>query len=211
MGRRPASPPRPTALKASAKPLNVVVIADTDMLVDFMWVQQRNFFGQTIAQPFANNGELVWNALDNLAGSNDLISIRGRASYARPFDRVDTLRRKADAQFRNEEQQLETELNQTEETLNKLQTSQPGGGEALLSADQAHEIERFQEKQRDIRKRLRAVKSGLELDIKALGMKIKAVNILVMPAIITVLGLLVALWRKRRRHAIAMLRKGPAS
>jgi ABC-type uncharacterized transport system involved in gliding motility auxiliary subunit len=201
----------PDALKASAKPLNVVVIADTDMLVDFMWVQQRNFFGQTIAQPFANNGELVWNALDNLAGSNDLISIRGRASYARPFDRVDTLRRKADAQFRTEEQQLETELNQTEETLTKLQSSQPSGGEALLSADQAHEIERFQEKQRDIRKRLRAVKSGLELDIKALGMKIKAVNILVMPVIITVIGLLVWLWRKRRRHAIAMLRKGPAS
>src|ERR1044072_8215708 len=80
--------PSPTALKASAKPLNVILIADTDLLSDFMWGQQGNFFGQAIFQPFANNGELVWNALDNLAGSNDLISIRGRASFSRPFDRV---------------------------------------------------------------------------------------------------------------------------
>ncbi len=52
----------PDALKASSKPLNVVVIADTDLLADFMWVQTRNFFGQTLLQPFANNGEFVWNA-----------------------------------------------------------------------------------------------------------------------------------------------------
>ena len=83
----------PDALKASAKPLNIVVVADSDLLSDFMWVQQRNFFGQTIAQPFANNGELVWNALDNLSGSADLISIRGRAPYSRPFERVEALRR----------------------------------------------------------------------------------------------------------------------
>ncbi len=75
----------PDALKASAKPLNVIVIADSDLLADFMWGQQSNFFGQSIFQPFANNGELVWNALDNLAGSNDLISIRGRASYSAPL------------------------------------------------------------------------------------------------------------------------------
>ena len=110
-------------------------------------------------QPFANNGELVWNALDNLAGSNDLISIRGRASYSRPFERVDALRRDADARFRATEQQLEAELNQTEETLTKLQSAQPGGSEAILSAEQAREIERFQDEKLRIRKELRAVKS----------------------------------------------------
>jgi ABC-type uncharacterized transport system involved in gliding motility auxiliary subunit len=197
----------PNALKASAKPLNVIVIADTDLLSDFMWGQSRNFFGQNIFQPFANNGELVWNALDNLAGSNDLVSIRGRASYNRPFDRVDALRRNADAQFRSEEQQLETELNQTEETLSKLQTSQ-GGNQAILSTEQANEIQRFRDKQLDIRKRLRAVKAGLELDIKGLGMWMKFINIFLVPLLFTGLALLVAAWHRRRRHAIAMLRKG---
>jgi ABC-type uncharacterized transport system involved in gliding motility auxiliary subunit len=198
------------ALKVSSKPLNIVIIADSDLLSDFMWVQTRNFFGQMISQPFANNGELVWNALDNLAGSADLISIRGRAAYSRPFDRVDALRRTADSQFRAKEQQLEKELSQTEEQLSKLQTAQPGG-EAILSSDAAAAIENFQQEKLRIRKELRAVKSGLELDIKALGTKMKLINILLVPTLFTVLAILVAEWHRRRRHAIAMLRKGGAA
>jgi ABC-type uncharacterized transport system involved in gliding motility auxiliary subunit len=203
--------PSANALKASAKPLNVVVIADTDLLGDYTWVQTRNFFGQMIAQPFANNGELAWNAVDNLAGSADLISIRGRAAYSRPFDRVDAIRRSADAKFRSTEQKLEQQLQQTEEELSKLQTSQPGGNEAILSPEAAQAIERFQQEKLRIRKELRAVKAGLETDIKSLGMKLKLVNILVVPVVFTLLALLVNAWHKRRRHAIAMLRKGAAS
>jgi ABC-type uncharacterized transport system involved in gliding motility auxiliary subunit len=200
----------PDALKESAKPLNVVVIADSDLLSDFMWVQQRNFFGQTIAQPFANNGELVWNALDNLSGSNDLISIRGRAPYSRPFERVEALRRAADARFRSTEQQLETQLQQTEEQLTKLQSAQPGG-DAILSPEAAATIDRFQEDKLRIRKELRKTKAELELDIKALGTSMKLINVLLMPAIIIVIGMLAWYWGKRRRQAIAMLRKGGAA
>jgi ABC-type uncharacterized transport system involved in gliding motility auxiliary subunit len=198
--------PAADALKASAKPLNVVLIADSDLLSDFMWVQQRNFFGQTVAQPFANNGELVWNAVDNLAGSADLISIRGRASYQRPFERVDELRRTADAQFRNKELELEQQLQQTEDNLSKLQSAQPGS-DALLSADQVREIERFQQDKLRIRKELRAVKAGLERDIKSLGMWMKFINIVLVPLFFVGVALMVALWHRRRRHAIAMLRK----
>ena len=124
----------PDALKASAKPLNVVVIADTDLLSDFMWVQQSNFFGQVIVQPFANNGELVWNAIDNLGGSNDLISIRGRApvlAALRPGRRAAAQRRRTASAPRK--QQLENELQQTEATLSKLQTAQPEGGNDACS------------------------------------------------------------------------------
>jgi ABC-type uncharacterized transport system involved in gliding motility auxiliary subunit len=202
------APPPAGALKTSAKPVNIVVIADTDLLSDMMWVQSRDFFGQTMLQPFANNGELVWNALDNLAGSADLISIRGRASYSRPFDKVEELRHTADAQFRSTEMELEKQLQQTEENLTKLQSGQPAGNEALLSSDQAREIERFQEQKLRIRKELRAVKSGLERDIKNLGSLVKFVNIILVPGVFALIAVAIAMWRKRRRTAIAMLRKG---
>jgi ABC-type uncharacterized transport system involved in gliding motility auxiliary subunit len=201
----------PNALKASAKPLNIVVVADTDLLSDFMWVQTRNFFGQMIAQPFANNGELFLNAVDNLSGSTDLISIRGRPTYSRPFERVEALRRSADAQFHSTEMQLEEELQKTEEALSKLQTSHPGGGEALLSADQAREIERFQQEKLRIRKELRAVKAGLDKDIEALGTKVKFYNIFLLPLVLTALSLLVVAWTRRRRQAIHMLRRKGAA
>jgi ABC-type uncharacterized transport system involved in gliding motility auxiliary subunit len=199
------------ALEESREPLNLVVVADTDVLTDFMWVQQANFFGQTVLQPFANNGELVWNAIDNLGGSSDLISIRARAAYSRPFERVEELKRSADAQLRVKEQQLQQQLEQTEQKLTQLQTSQPGGNEAILTPEMAQAIENFQKEKLQIRKDLRETRAGLDKDIKALGWRMKLYNMLLMPLLITALGLLVALWRKRRRHAIAMLRKGSAS
>jgi ABC-type uncharacterized transport system involved in gliding motility auxiliary subunit len=197
------------ALKESAKPLNAVVIADTDLLLDYTWLQQQNFFGQVVLQPMADNGALVWNAVDNLGGSADLISIRGRAAYRRPFERVEQIRREAQAQSRVKEQQLQEQLRQTEDELNKLQTSQPGAD--VLSNEAAAAIERFQQEKLRIRKELRAIEANVDADIKSLGYLVKSVNLLLMPAIITGLGLLVALWRKRRRHAIAMLRRGSAA
>lgn len=199
------------ALKESAQPLNVVVLADTDLLTDFMWVQQANFFGQTVFQPFANNGELVWNAIDNLGGSSDLISIRARAAYSRPFERVEALKRNADAQLRVKEQQLQQQLQQTEEKLTQLQSSQPSGNDALLTPEMAQAIDNFQKQKLQIRKDLRETRAGLDKDIRALGWKVKLINILLMPALVVVVGLLVFSWRKRRRVAIAMLRKGSAA
>jgi ABC-type uncharacterized transport system involved in gliding motility auxiliary subunit len=75
-------------LKLSANPLILIVFAHADMLSDFLWVRSQNFFGQRLTQAFASNGDLVQNSLDNLAGSADLISVRGRASFTRPFERV---------------------------------------------------------------------------------------------------------------------------
>jgi ABC-type uncharacterized transport system involved in gliding motility auxiliary subunit len=200
-GVQPAAEP----LKTSAKPLNVIVIADSDLLQDFMWVDVRNFFGQMIYQPRANNGELVWNAIDNLSGSADLISIRGRATYTRPFTKVDEMRRAADARLRAQDQELEQRLQQTEEQLTKLQTAQPGG-EALLSADQAQAVENLQNEAIRIRKERRAVKAELEADIRDLGMWVKAINIALVPLLVALIGFLVSYWSSRRRHAIAMLR-----
>src|SRR4029079_9706257 len=125
---------------------------------------------------------------------------------SRPFERVEALRRSADAQFHSKEQQLEEELTKTDEALSKLQTGKPGSSDALLSTDVAREIERFQQEKVRIRKELRAVKAGLESDIKALGMKMKFINILLVPLLFTGLALLVAAWNRRRRHAIHMLR-----
>jgi ABC-type uncharacterized transport system involved in gliding motility auxiliary subunit len=198
------------ALKESAKPLNVVLVADTDLLLDYTWLQQQNFFGQVVLQPMADNGAFVWNAVDNLGGSADLISIRGRAAYRRPFERVEQIRRDAEAQSRAKNLQLQEQLRQTEEQLEKLQSAQPPGAD-ILSPEAAEAIERFQREKLNIRKELRAIEANVDADIRSLGYLVKSVNLLLMPAIITALGLLVALWRKRRRHAIAMLRKGAAA
>jgi ABC-type uncharacterized transport system involved in gliding motility auxiliary subunit len=82
-------------------------------------VQAQSFLGQRLYQAFANNGDFVINALDNLSGSAALIGLRSRATYTRPFTTVDELPRRADLEFRATEQRLEAELTQTEQTLGR--------------------------------------------------------------------------------------------
>jgi len=190
-----------TALKQSAKPINLVVFADTDMLQDFMWVREQNFFGQRMTQAWAGNGDLVANALDNLAGSADLISVRGRATFQRPFDRVERLRRAADERLHAKEQELEAQLRDTETKLTALQSKKDNSSSLILTPEQEHEIEHFQTEKVRIRKELRAVRAGLNENIERLGTTLKIINIVVVPLVFAVIALLVWLWRRQRRHA----------
>jgi ABC-type uncharacterized transport system involved in gliding motility auxiliary subunit len=195
--------PGQVVLKQSAKPLNLVVFADTDMLSDFMWVRAQNFFGQRMTQAWASNGDLVENALDNLAGSADLISVRGRATFQRPFDRVERLRHAADERLHSKEQELEAQLRETETKLTALQSKKDSGSTLILTPEQEQEIEHFQTEKLRIRKELRAVRAGLNEDIERLGTTLKLINIVMVPLTFAVVALFVWLWRRRRRAAPA--------
>jgi ABC-type uncharacterized transport system involved in gliding motility auxiliary subunit len=190
-----------TALKQSAKPVNLVVFADTDMLSDFMWVREQNFFGQRMTQAWASNGDLLDNALDNLAGSADLISVRGRATFQRPFDRVERLRRAADERLHAKEQELEAQLRDTESKLTALQSKKDSGSALILTPEQEKEIEHFQTEKLRIRKELRAVRAGLNEDIERLGTTLKIINIVVVPLTFAAVALAVWLWGRQRRRA----------
>jgi ABC-type uncharacterized transport system involved in gliding motility auxiliary subunit len=188
-------------LKASVRPLNLVVFADTDLLRDYLWIRDQELFGQTIAQPSANNGDLVLNALDNLTGSSDLISIRGRAGFTRPFLRVEALQRVADARFHAQEQQLQQELQQTEQQLTLLQSQRNDKSALILTPAQEQEIEHFEAEKLQIRKQLRAVQAGLVSDIDRLGTELKVIDIMVMPVLFALAALLVTAIRRRRPAA----------
>jgi ABC-type uncharacterized transport system involved in gliding motility auxiliary subunit len=190
-----------TALKQSAKPLNLVIFADTDMLSDYLWVREQNFFGQRVANAFANNGDLLMNSLDNLAGSTDLISVRGRATFTRPFERVDALRRSADDRFRAKEQELEKQLRSTEDKLTALQSKRNDKSSVILTPEQEKELDQFQEEKLRIRKDLRKVRADLNADIQGLGTTVKVVNVVVVPLLFALIALGFALLRRNANRA----------
>jgi ABC-type uncharacterized transport system involved in gliding motility auxiliary subunit len=208
----PGSPPGVPAghLANAAEPINVVLVADTDLLADPLWVQSQDFYGQRVHTAFANNGDFVINALDNLLGSGDLISIRSRATFQRPFTRVQDLRREADARFRSAEQRLQAELQDTETKLGELQASRADQGSQLLSPEQQAEIERFQARRLQLRKELRQVQRDLDRDIERLGGLLKILNITVLPLLVTVAGLLLVVVRRRRQRQV-QAHAGPQS
>lgn len=182
-------------LAESAEPANLIVVGDVDMLSDPLWVQVQSFFGQQIATAFASNGAFVINALENLSGSSDLIGVRSRASYNRPFTRVEALRVDAEARFRATEQRLQNELAETERRLRELQSSREDSGNILLSPEQQAEIDRFIDQRAEIRQELRAVQRGLDRDIENLGTLLKIINIGLVPVLLTTF-ILIAVWRR---------------
>lgn len=187
-------------LAESTAPANIIIAADVDILGDRLWVQLQGFFGQQIANTFASNGAFVINALENLSGSSDLIGVRSRGSFTRPFTRVEKLRAEAEANFRETEQRLQSELADTERRLGELQSSREDTGDLLLTPEQQAEIDRFIDQRTSIRKELRAVQRGLDEDIDRLGTVLKVINIGLVPFLLALFALF-AVWRRNRSPA----------
>jgi ABC-type uncharacterized transport system involved in gliding motility auxiliary subunit len=182
----------------SAENINVIAVADTDLLTDRMWVQVQDFFGQRVPQPFADNAGFAINALDNLSGSDALISVRSRGRFSRPFEVVEALQRDAEAQFRVKEEDLQKRLAETDQKLASLQQQDPSKPLELTPEQQAT-VQQFIAEKLRIRKELREVRFQLNAQIEDLGRTLKLVNILAVPLLLT-LGVL-ALWLWRRRKA----------
>jgi ABC-type uncharacterized transport system involved in gliding motility auxiliary subunit len=167
--------------------VNIVIFADTDMLSDRLWVQVAQFLGQRIPQPFANNGDIVINTLDNLSGSADLVSIRSRGTYSRPFTRVLNLQRKADDRLRIEESELLDRLTETEAALAELNQTEEGQLIGQITPEIQAEIDQFNAELLDTRRRLRDVQFQLSEDIEQLGSRLKAINTGLIPILLTLL------------------------
>lgn len=179
---------------------NILVVADVDMLSDSLWASVQQIFGQRLLSPFANNGDFVVNTVDNLLGSSDLISVRGRATSRRPFEKIQQIALDADAKYRATEQQLESELGELERKLSELQAGRDDDNPLIFSAEQQAEIERFQQERIQIRKELRSVKANLRSDIESLETWLKFVNIAAVPLALGLVLLIMLFMRSSNRR-----------
>ena len=193
--------PEAEHLAESAEDAQIIVVADADMLADRFWVVVQDFLGSRIAIPSAANGTLVINALDNLTGSGDLISVRNRGTFTRPFTRVAALRQQAERDFRAKEQELIAQLEETERRLVELEESNQGNDTLIITDAQREELVRFRQERVRIGKELREVRRQLRADIERLESWLKFANIGLVPILIGVVGLVAGLAQLRRRRS----------
>lgn len=185
----------------SAGDADLIIVADSDMLADLMWVRSQNVFGQRVMMAVANNGDFLANAVDNLAGSSDLISIRGRQSFFRPFTKVDQLRQHAGEQLNAKEKELDKELKDTEQRLTQLEAGRSSAGSLVMTPEQQAELTRFQQERLRVRKELRDVRRSLDVEIEQLGSKLKFLNIALVPLLLAIGAIALAFARRRRLRA----------
>ncbi len=195
------APAPTTGLKESTGPVNIIVVADSDMLRDRFWLQDESVLGQDVGVPVAANADFVINGIDYLNGSHDLISLRSRGSGVRPFLVVEKLRREAEQRFLSEEQALQNKLKNTERKLSALQdTTKGGNGKLLLTTQEKAAIDSFRQQLIDTRQQLRRVQLDLNKDIDRLDTWLKFINIGLMPILVILVasGLGAVRWRRRK-------------
>lgn len=186
-------------LAESTQPIQVVVVADTDILADRFWTQQRSFLGESIAVPMADNANFVVNALENLTGAPGLSSLRGRGVQNRPFELLDSIRQEAELEYRTTEQQLSARLEELQNQVSAMEVRDDGQGAAILSDEDQRTIERYRGDILETRAQLREVQRALRENIDRLQGLITFINIGAVPILFGVGLIVVGAVRRRRR------------
>lgn len=187
-------------LASSTNPLDVMVIADADILADRFWVIMRDFAGQKVPVPTANNGDFILNSIEALAGSSDLMKLRGRGSATRPFKVLQDIQRKASQQFEDKERELRQTLEKTEKQLRALRRRNPEGSAAVISERDRRAMEKMQREMLGTRSELRKVRRSLNEEYQRLEIRLWFLNIALVPILVALLAIILAVWRSIRRR-----------
>ncbi|MGE3302424.1 MAG: GldG family protein [Hyphomonadaceae bacterium] len=184
-------------LARSARPGEIVVVADVDFLNDGFYVGAER-------TPFADNAAFVLNALDLLSGADALIALRSRAPSARPLDVIEAMRRRAGQRLAATQAKLRQELSDSEARIATLQRGGGGSGffagdlGAELTAQEKEEMERFRARVLQVRNDLRATERAYRRDVDRLQGRLIFLNAWLIPLLVAGAGLYVS-WRRQRR------------
>ncbi len=199
--KEPAAPAVPPALaapplKESSATSTLMIIADTDWLLDdVIFSPQARQQGMLV--PMNDNLDLAGNALDFLAGSDELLSIRGKGAAVRPFQVVQEMEATALNQFNARLTALESRLGDVQSKLSSLQAKRTDSGRLVASPEMQAEINRFEKDRAAIRLEQREIRRTLREDVNKLGRDLLWVNLLTTPLLVGVFGFWFA--RARRR------------
>ena len=176
----------------------IIIIADADMLFDGYYVHKQNFLGFDISRIFNDNLNFLLNASEILVGGEELISIRSRGKFERPFTRVQALEEKAQAKWLIREQELIRKVETTNQRLRQLEQQKDSSQKFIISQAQETEIKEFQQEKQRINKELKDVRRKLRVNIESLGNRVKFINIFLMPLLISIMGIIYGLYRRRK-------------
>lgn len=186
-----------THLVQSSTPGTVVIFADSDFLADRYSVQVMNLFGMRAVSPLNDNLALFLNAVDALAGNPALMNLRGKGSATRPFSRLRDLEAAARTRYQSEVEALESELQSVQARLRELQQGAANQNQLVASPDVQNTIAEFRLKEAEVRSALREIRKDLREEVERLDLQLALVNLLLVPFVIAVAGVLFFLRRGR--------------
>jgi len=188
-------------LAKGIKPSSVLIVADADMISDINYVEHKVYLGQSVSEPYNDNLNFILNTCEILTGNEELVNIRSRGKFERPFVKVVDLEKKAQVRWLAQEQGLMKKMEESTAKLEKLEKLKDASQKFIVSPDQEKELQNFKKEKLAIHKKLKEVRRNLRADIDRLGMKVKLANIFMMPLLISILGIGYAVYKRNRAAA----------
>lgn len=178
----------------------VVVFADVDFISDAI-AYQSSFFGKMVV---GDNSALVLNTIDDLSGSGDLVTIRSRGNFKRPFVVVDEIERQAEEETREEVAKINAQIAGFQSELQSILASAKEGQEGVIGSSILQKQRDLELKQRRAQRQLNEVKLTRRERIEHLGNILRGFNMLMAPAVILVIAIVLGIRRSvRKRHYIS--------
>ena len=191
-----------TGITEATQDCVVTVYADVDFISDMDNIAYHStIFGKTVV---GDNASLFLNSVDDLTGSSDLITIRSRGNFTRPFIVVDKIEEQAERETTLEIQKLQTAIDGYNEELQKIVASAREGDGGLLGSSIIAKQREAELKKLEAQRELNKVNLGRRVKIDALGNKLKVINMMLAPIIILVIAITLGIFRSaRKRHYIS--------
>ena len=188
-------------LKESTGDNTVILVGDADMLSDQFALRQVNSIFGNMAVELNDNLSFAQNAVGQMSGNSDLIAMRSRGVENRPFIVIKKMEAAAEMQYQGKIKELQDSLAATEQRLSELQQTKSQNQRYILSPEQQAQIEAFQKQEAQARSDLKQVQKDLRQDVVSLQTHIEWLNIAAMPALVSVFGLGLAAWKRKRTSA----------
>jgi ABC-type uncharacterized transport system involved in gliding motility auxiliary subunit len=185
-------------IKEGKKPATIIIVSDADMLADQFYVQRRNVLGLVISEMFNDNLNFLSNASEILTGSDDLIGLRSRGKFERPFTAVVKLKRSAQERWLTKEKELVKRMEEATRKLRQLEEQKDVSQKMIISPEQEVEIAEFKEQRQKINRELKQVRKNLRASIETLGATLKGINIFLMPFLVSLIGIGFAIYKQRK-------------
>jgi ABC-type uncharacterized transport system involved in gliding motility auxiliary subunit len=185
-------------LAQSAASAQVVLVADSDFLLDQLYVDP------SAANFLFDNAAFSLNAIDQLGGSDALIALRSRAPANRRMTVVDDLEQQAREAFQRRLEEAEAAQRATEDRLAALQARGGGSGfftgdaGAELTPEESRELSRFLIEAERLGGEVRAIRRDLRREVDRLETTITGLNLWLAPLLVAAIGVFF-FWRRSRR------------
>ncbi len=189
-------------LKESTRPTSVVLVGDSDLLADdFSLRKTESPLGEMVDTLNANL-DFGQNLVEQMTGDSNLIGLRSRASLSRPFTRIKELEAAAEARGQAKIDGLQQSLDETQQRLSEMQQQKTDKDQrTILSPEQRAEIDNFRKKQVEVSRELRQAQKDLRREVVSLETRLTWLNILAVPLAVTVAGIVIAVFKRKKTSA----------